>query len=209
MPKTITVAQGDCFASIAEDHHFFDWRHIYDDPANEKLRLARPNPNDLLPGDQVVIPDKPQRVETRNTGSKHQFVVQRLPTMLRIRLEGLEPVLYRLEVGELVFEGQGSMVEHRIPPNASSGTLHIWLDPEQEEPSISWQLLLGHIDPALAATGLKDRLDNLGFPTSAGPDLDDATRVAVRAFQQSKGIAASEEIDEAVHEQVRLAHDVG
>ncbi|MEZ4442984.1 MAG: peptidoglycan-binding domain-containing protein [Polyangiaceae bacterium] len=207
MPKTVVISQGQCLASLAEEHHFYDWRTIYDDPANAPLRELRPNPNHLLPGDHVVIPDKDPRVETRDTGRAHRFTVRRQPTELRIRLEDLEPQRYRLEVGTQVFEGSGPHIQHRIPPAVADATLQVWFNAEREEPDLVWQLRLGHLDPADEVTGLKERLENLGFGPTDGPDIDEETLSAVHAFQISRGLEQTEEVDATVHETVRHAHD--
>ena len=50
VPKVHHVVQGECLASIAKEHGYADWRHIYDDSCNEKLRGHRPKPHILLEG---------------------------------------------------------------------------------------------------------------------------------------------------------------
>ena len=147
MPRVVTVVQGQCFTSLAQTYGFYDWRTIYDDPANEALREERPDPNHLLPGDRVTIPDKLQRVEPRATGARHRFVVNRQSPRLRIRLDELEPVRYLLTIGDVKLEGAGSIVDHALPVGAESAVLDIWLDPDAEEPALSWTLSLGHVDP--------------------------------------------------------------
>jgi hypothetical protein len=60
--RPYTVRAGDTLASIARQAGFSNWEDIYNNPANAKFRLLRPNPNQLRPGDQIMIPPTPQMV---------------------------------------------------------------------------------------------------------------------------------------------------
>jgi len=55
--ETTSSQTGDSLYTIAKEEGFLNWRSIYDAPENESLRVLRPNPQVLLPGDVVVIPD--------------------------------------------------------------------------------------------------------------------------------------------------------
>ena len=57
MPINHTVRAGDCISSIAFERGFFPdtiWNH----GDNSDLKTRREDPNVLLPGDVVVVPDK-------------------------------------------------------------------------------------------------------------------------------------------------------
>lgn len=187
-------------ASLAETHGFRDWRTIYDHPDNAGLRELRPDPNHLLPGDEVTIPDKEPKVESRMTGSAHRFVLKRPPTMLRLRLDDFDPERYRLTVGELVVEGSGPRIDQRIPSNAANARLEIWLN-DEEAPTLVWQLALGHVDPHEEVTGVRTRLHNLGYRTQ---ELGDA----VRDFQADHGLSVTGEVNDDLVRALRDAHDL-
>ncbi len=193
-------------ASLAKSHGFRDWRTIYDHPDNDDLRGRRPNPNHLHPGDEVVVPDKEQRVEERSTGARHAFVVRGAPTTLRVRLRGMHALRYRLEVGEGVYEGAGTMVEHDIEPDEEEAMLHVWLA-DTEAPTITWRLALGQVDPIEEDSGAKRRLDNLGFGTSRGQHIDEATERAAAAFEQAEGAEPIGALTDALKQRLRRAHD--
>jgi hypothetical protein len=134
------------------------------------------------------------------TGNTHRFVLKRQPTTLRLRLQDLEPQRYRLTVGELVVEGAGSRIDERIPPDASSAQLEIWLG-DEEEPTFVWHLALGQVDPHTEISGVRARLDNLGYRTT---DLEDA----VSTFQEDHGLPMTGEVDVSLMDALRAEHDL-
>src|SRR4051794_35831575 len=72
------VVQGERISSIAQLYGFGDDKAIYEHPDNEELRKKRPNPNVLLEGDRVVIPDRAAKELECAAGKMHRFQV-RLP----------------------------------------------------------------------------------------------------------------------------------
>ena len=79
------VSQGECVNSIAHNHGL-RWRTVWNHPSNAPLRRHRSDPNILLPGDVVHVPERAQRRESGATDSQHQFVVKASPVVLRLRL---------------------------------------------------------------------------------------------------------------------------
>src|SRR5262245_42749248 len=67
------VEQGDCIASIAARFGYL-WQTIWNAPANAEIKRIRKDPNVLLPGDRVVLPDKLLRHEACDTEKRHRFV---------------------------------------------------------------------------------------------------------------------------------------
>jgi hypothetical protein len=83
-----TVRSGENLSSIASLYGFRSWRVLYDDPANAALRLKRPDPGLIYPGDVVVIPEKAANSRPAQTGQTHSVVVKapELPPAVSIRL---------------------------------------------------------------------------------------------------------------------------
>ena len=58
MGATHTVQQCEYLSLIAKIYGFASYKTIWDHDGNADLREQRQNPNILLPGDLVFIPDK-------------------------------------------------------------------------------------------------------------------------------------------------------
>jgi hypothetical protein len=164
---THTVIPGECLASIAERYGFTNPRIVYDDPANEPLRRVRPDPNVLLAGDQVVIPDRKVRTVDASTGSRYQFVVDREPVYLRLRLvdsagKPRSGLPYRIEYRDQIVHGTtdgAGAIAHVVPPDLPSALVVVTDAGEDEQ----YQVALGYLDPVMHKDGLKQRLQNLGY----------------------------------------------
>jgi len=57
-PKMYLVRQGDNLDSIARTNGYRDWQVIYNSKCNERLRLARKDPNLIKAGDLVMLPPR-------------------------------------------------------------------------------------------------------------------------------------------------------
>jgi hypothetical protein len=181
------VVQGDCVSSIAETNGFF-WETLWNLPENTQLKELRKDPNILLPGDLLYVPDKRPKEVSEPTNQVHKFRVKNVPAKVKIRiLRDAEP-----RVGEkyvLMIDGvekkRGAIpsdgyVEVPIIPIASEGKLVIGDDDDQEE----YVLQLGYLDPIDTVTGVKARLNNIGFDCGKiNNELDQVTIEAISNFQ--------------------------
>ena len=89
--KVYTVRPGETLSSIARQFGFSTWRDIYYNPANPSLRARRPDPDQLRPGDQIMIPPSPQAIR--------QVLQERLASLMRLRQDS--DTLYRQLEDEL------------------------------------------------------------------------------------------------------------
>jgi hypothetical protein len=179
MPVIHTVKQGEHMSAIAAQYGFTDYTTIWDDPANAALKEKRKNPNVLLAGDQVSIPDKEIKEVSGATGQRHRFQANLPLLKLRLVLEDMfeKPIAdakYQLRVEnqewDLVTDGNGKL-ERNIPATAESAQLVVQ-DSEAEAQIIP--LRIGHLDPVSEVSGQCARLNNLGY--SAGPQTDNTDR---------------------------------
>lgn len=137
------IRQGECISSLAYERGFL-WSTIWDE--NRKLQSARDNPNALLPGDEVVIPEKQRKEESGATEMRHRFRKKGEPAKFRLIVERDDKPLankpYTLEIDGTLYSGTTNhegFLEVNIPPNARGGKLTIE-DMEHE-------FRLGTLDP--------------------------------------------------------------
>jgi Putative peptidoglycan binding domain len=181
------VKQGDCISSIAKDHGYF-WETIWNDPANSELKETRVDPNVLLPGDRVTLPEKATKQDVGATEERHRFVRRGEPAFMRVRiLKGGQPRSnepYTLEVGATqtsgVLDVEGT-ADIPIQGNASVGVLTVGEADDQTK----HRFFLGEVNPITEVSGIQGRLANLSF--DCGPIdgvLGPKTRSAIKAFQR-------------------------
>ena len=178
------VYAGECVSSVAKSRGHF-WETIWNHAANAELKRRRADPNVLLPGDAVFIPDKQTREESLSTDQEHKFRRKGEPSKLRLKVaEDDEPRAneqYRLEVDGHTYRGttdENGYLAEQIPGNARRGRLYVG---EDEEP---YELDLGHLDPIGEISGIQGRLNNLGFDCGRiDGRLGEVTAGAIMAFQ--------------------------
>ena len=87
MPK---VKEGECMVSIADSLGMHDYHTLYDDGVNAALKGNRPNPNQLLIGEDWTDPPK-GLVHAKPVDATHVFVVKpKKPPTLRIIMVDLD-----------------------------------------------------------------------------------------------------------------------
>jgi N-acetylmuramoyl-L-alanine amidase len=217
MAKQHVVKQGEGLSSIARQYGFEDWKVLFEHPANAKLKAHRPNPNALMEGDVVVIPELLPRVFKRPVGDWHELKVKREKPKLRLQLfdtrgQRLANQAYTLQImGE---ERQGTtdgdgVFEESVPAHVDAALLIVKLnDPDQGEIELKWNLKVGHMDPPNHLSGVQARLQNLGL--YAGPldgKLSAETRRALVDFQQLRGLKVTGVLDDATTQELEKQHD--
>lgn len=194
--KIHIIEQGECLSSMAYANGFFPdtiWKH----GKNAALKEQRKDPNVLLPGDQLYVPDKRCKEVSCSSDARHRFRRKGVPNKLRVRLldcdEPIANARYTLEVDGRCSKGKTNgegVVEAAIQPGARRARLVI---PERK---LEYFFNLGHLDPADTVTGAQARLNNLGH--HAGPVdgvLGPRTAAALRAFQRKHNVPVTGKLD--------------
>jgi Putative peptidoglycan binding domain len=194
--------EGDHVTSIAAAHGFSDYREIWNDPANADLKSKRIDPNVLLPGDRLFIPDLRVAEYMRPTDVCHKFKLTATNLQLRIELQrafappiASNPCPMRID-GEYyattATDKQG-LVAHKIDNTAAQGSLLIRNFVQGirgEKPSDrTVKLRIGWLDPIDSISGQQARLINLGYYRGSLDEYDpDEMRSAVEEFQCDQGL---------------------
>jgi N-acetylmuramoyl-L-alanine amidase len=188
-----TIKQGDYVANVAKDHGFIDWKPVWDHASNKALKDKRKDPNILLPGDQLHIPDRETKNLSAATEAKHRYVVKRSPLQLIVRLDEMfnTPITgasYQLILGAQTFtkttDGGGKLV-HDLTPGIPEATL-IVKDVPAPGHDITFPIKIGHLDPVEERSGQAQRLNNLGYFAGPYPENDgkENERIFVSAVQE-------------------------
>jgi N-acetylmuramoyl-L-alanine amidase len=214
MADFYTVEQGDHLSKIAKDNGFTDYTVIWDHPNNADLKKQRQNPNILLPGDQLFIPDMEQKQESGSADKKHTFTVDKKTLKLRLVLEDSyeKPIagaqcalLIDGQIYQLTTDGNGKL-EQEIPLDAKEGTLTIRGDQTPFANDII-PIKIGHLDPIDELSGQIARLNNLGYSAGKldGSDTD-AVNSAVQEFQCDNALTVDGDCGPQTQSKLKQVH---
>ncbi len=205
MAITHVVAQGEYLPLIALHYGFHDYRVIWEHPSNAALRASRRNPNVLLPGDQIVIPDRTPGTAGAATGRVNAFVAGEDALALNVDFEDASRKPLASRDGVLSLGGRdatGSFV--RAKPISTTtdgdGRLHqpfsgsfvdraaptegaFEMPAQPTSPPAAFRLLIGNLDPVDAPSGQQARLNNLGYFAGYAESDVDQLEWATEEFQ--------------------------
>jgi hypothetical protein len=85
MPTQHAVSNGECIHSIAEQYGFF-WETLWEHANNSELKKKRKDPNILMDGDVVYVPDLTAKEESGAANQKHKFKRKGVPAQFSLRL---------------------------------------------------------------------------------------------------------------------------
>lgn len=207
MPETVTVQPGDSIPSIAKERGFF-WETIWNRPENAALKAKRNDPNLLFSGDEVFVPDKDLKEESRGTNSKHKFKLKGEQVKFKLQLlmmgEPRSNEQFTLVVDGVPYDGTtggDGKIEVTIPANAKGGELRLKGGKEV------YPVRIGHLNPIDEISGLQQRLNNLGFNAgSEDGQMNDGLRDALIAFQTKYKLQPTGELDSATKAKLEEAH---
>ena len=208
MPIEHTVKSGECISSIADQYGFFPdtvWNHS----GNATLKTKRKDPNLLLPGDLVVIPDKQLKTVDKPPEQKHRFRKKGVPALLRLQIFDGETLRsdqsYTLTVDGKIHRGTtdgDGILEVEIPPDAKEADLTIGPD------EFRVHLELGRVPPADELQGVLTRLNNLGYDCGRPEDgLTEQAQEAIKAFQYRYKLEQTGKADAPTKDKLAQLHD--
>ena len=192
MGQRRTAQDGDCISSMAEQSGHF-WETIWNAPENEALRGKRLDPNCLVQGDQVFIPDLRIKTLDAATGKNHRFKRRGVPSKLVLRIATADgtprgDVRFSLTIDGVVTQGRtdaDGVLRATIAGTAKQGTVVLYSD-DDDEPDETFSIALGHLPPHDLLAGVQARLNNLGATDVRAP----SARLPGRASQGRSGMPA-------------------
>jgi len=191
MAEYHTVEQGEYLGVIAKEYGFASYSTIWEHDNNAALRDLRKNPNILLPGDQVFIPDKQSKQAEIKTGKQTRFKVRQDKMLLRLVLEEVFGEPLANATCQVTVDGKtedlttdaSAVLEFEVSPSAQSIQLVVKEEGNQLQ-GIAIPLKLGHLDPVDEQTGQIARLNNLGYFAGPLDQVDEKLlRSAIEEFQ--------------------------
>jgi len=201
------ISQGESIPSVAKDNGFF-WETLWDHPENAALKEKRKNPNVLFEGDEVFVPEIELKEVTKATEAKHKFKRKGDPLKFRLQLMMMgkprknEDYVLVVDGKQITGKTDGDgKLEATIPGNATGGTIKLRGGKEE------YPVRIGHLDPIDTVTGVKQRLNNLGFTCGSEDDtLDDGTKAALQKFQNKFKLTVTGEPDDATKAKLTELH---
>jgi hypothetical protein len=213
--QTYVVRQGETVASIVARNGGGDPDAVWNHSKNAELRKLRGDPAILCPGDRLYLPDgKPSWLPV-TVGSTNTFKATVPVQTVKIVLVGDKPL-----AGEpYIIHGLGDDIS-----GTTDGSGSLSVDVPITAPSFALeltglkvvqQILVGHLDPVDEASGVRQRLANLGYASRLAPILE-AFGVAshgldeqqLRIFQITNGLSPTGEADDATVDALKNAHGV-
>ena len=205
MALTHVVERGEYLSLIALKHGFHDQRVIWDHPDNAALKQLRRNPNVLLAGDRIVIPDRTPGEAAAATGTVNQFQAVTDAAALNVDFENASRKAMSNRDGPLTLAGvdaSGAFVKARPIQTSTDGTGRLHQDftgpfteraaategdfqmlAQPTEAPATFRLFIGGLDPVDEPSGQRARLDNLGYFAGYTENDRDQLEWATEEFQ--------------------------
>lgn len=205
MPIKHFVQQGECISSISFKYGFFP-DTIWNLPENSDLKKLRKDPNILMEGDIVIIPDKRLKKESCQFGKKNSFKRKGVPEKLIFQFLDRNGKPRNNEDYELIINGKpvknktdkDGFINQFIPPDAKEAVLLLGENKE------IFTFNLGNLDPLEEISGVQGVLKNLDlYEGPINGELDEQTVLALKEFQFQNGLDQTGKIDDATLEALK------
>jgi hypothetical protein len=208
------VRQGDYLARLAHIHGF-DAGEVWNHEQNAALRELGRTPDVLAPGDVLYLPVKPKEglAFSANTSNRYQAEVPKVKVSLIFKDDDRVLSDEPYEVHGLGSEGSSGQADER--KTDADGRVNLELPVTAREvtvvfprQNVAYEVRVGDMDPEAELSGIKKRLENLGFLVHEreGASDDEYLRGAVASFQKKSGLPATGTLDDATKKALKDAH---
>jgi hypothetical protein len=205
--KPYVVKQGDYLDKIA---HAVGCEpdEIWSDSKNSEIKQKR-DPNLLAPGDILYVPDSKKQWLSLKMGTSNVYIAKVPRTKVRLVFKELLNEPYEIhgmgEPEEGSTDGDGGL-EMSVPVHVREVQVTF---PKSQ---ITYPVRIGDMDPIDEPSGIRKRLQHLGYGTRLGDgasadDLEVADRLAILAFQQDQGLEATGSMNDDTLAALTKTHD--
>lgn len=200
------VNQGEDIASIGAKYGWLP-KSLWDHPDNKALKELRKDPNVLLPGDVVKIPERRPKEHSGGTEQRHKFY-KKISARLKLRFtdngKPMTGAKYVLDIDGVIREGQTDGeggIDEPLPANARSGIVYLG------ERRLPFPLSFGGLDPVTEISGAQGRLKNLGlYAGDIDGKLNAETAQALREFQANNDLPETGQLDQTTQDKLKELH---
>lgn len=208
--EAYTAVQGDTLIRLGDVFGLAP-ESIWGHERNASLRGDRKDLNELLPGDRVFIPKIRKRIESGPTDRRHVFRRFGVPARCRIQVMYLEHAVpnaaYTFDVAGRATSGRtdaNGLVDIVVPAQATRGMLVV--QPDDDTPDLAIEVLFGYLDPLNSPSGVKKRLENLGFLRESDPP-EKRLALALKRLQRAMNLEVTGVSNEASIAALEQLHD--
>jgi hypothetical protein len=214
MAQNHIVAQGEYLSTIAAEYGFIDYALIWNDAGNAQLKALRANPNVLLPGDSVYIPDMQQGNASGATSKRHTFEINQKQLRLRLILEDMyeKPIantpalLYFDQQQVAATTDQQGKIDQAVPNGLQTCAVVLNGDATPYQGN-TFSVKIGHLDPVDTLSGQQGRLNNLGYLAGSSEDPSSPQFLsAVEEFQCDHDLKVDGVIGPATQAKLKTIH---
>ena len=147
------------------------------------------------------------RVETKGVDNSHKFVKKTGMIKLHVvckddKEQPLKQKPYKLTIDGKKYDGttdgDGAVIKD-IPVSSREGSLEV--------EGYIYPIRIAHLDPITEVSGVKARLNNLGYDCGGtSQDMDDATADSIRMFQKDNKLEETGALDDALRGKLKEKH---
>jgi hypothetical protein len=208
--KPYVIKEGDFLTKLAHTLGF-EATTVWNDAKNAKLKKLRKDPDLLLAGDILFVPDKARKKLSYTKESDNAYVakVPKIEVTIALEKDG-EPIANE----EYVLEGLGDDEPKTTDENGNAvikAPVHVrevvLRFTKRDE---VYQIRFGELDPADTPSGARKRLTHLGLYTGVAEQSSEADEkqlaAALAEFQRRNKLKPSGELDDATSKALVDAH---
>lgn len=212
--RPYVVKQGDHLRKLAH-RHGFDAAEVWEHPKNAELRALRRSFDVLAPGDILFLPTEPRPGFPFTPREKNLYTAK--APVIEVTLvfkDGERPLAQEPYEIHGLGGAQGEVASHAETDAEGRATLRVPVTAREvsvffPRANVMYPVRIGDMDPETEMSGVKKRLQNLGYlRADVGPELDEGelVRGAIYAFQAAHGIPCSGKLDATTREALVTAH---